>query len=72
MQVIKMSDERDAAGMRAVLDAAGDAVDTRYLGRPDDILDEVGSAGFQLLDWRIKPRTSEVGDMDDLLVWAAK
>lgn len=49
-----------------------DGVATRYLGQPEDILDEIRSAGYQLLDWRVEPRTDEVDDMDDLLVWAAK
>ena len=48
-----------------------DGVATRYLGLPEDILEEIRSARLQVLDWRIKARKDE-DDADELLVWATK
>jgi ubiquinone/menaquinone biosynthesis C-methylase UbiE len=55
---------------RCVLDQGG--VATRYVGLPEDILTEIRTAGFQVLEWKIKPRTDAESDMDELLVWAAR
>ncbi len=55
---------------RCVLDQ--DGVATRYVGLPEDILAEIQSAGFQVLEWNIKPRTNADNDMDELEVWAAR
>ena len=55
---------------RCVLDRNG--VATRYLGLAQDILNEIRTAGFRVLEWRVKPRTDAEGEMDELLVWAAR
>ena len=55
---------------RCVLDQNG--VATRYVGLPEDILMEIRTAGFQVLEWNIKPRTNAESDMDELQVWAAR
>jgi len=46
-------------------------VATRYIGKPEDILQELQIAGFELDQWEILPRVSE-DDQDDLLVQAIK
>ena len=55
---------------RCVLDQ--DGVATRYVGLPEDILTEIQSAGFQVLEWNVMPRTDADNDMDELQVWATR
>ena len=47
-----------------------DGTATRFVGEPSDILNEIVSAGFLLLDWRIDRAEGELDTMDDLIVWA--
>lgn len=46
-------------------------VATRYVGKSEDILQEIQVAGFHIAHWEILPRESEE-DQDDLLVRAIK
>ena len=64
--LLKVFDETS----RCVIDNQGIA--TRYIGLHETILDEIKSAGFTIDNWRIKPRTDEETDMDELIVWATK
>jgi ubiquinone/menaquinone biosynthesis C-methylase UbiE len=43
----------------------------RYIGHAEDILAEIRSAGFRILNWRIQSR-QDADDQDDLLVMATK
>lgn len=47
-----------------------DGVPTRYLGLAAEIVNEVEGAGFQVVEFRIKPATAVKDDMDELLLWA--
>lgn len=49
-----------------------DGVHTRYIGMPDDIVQEVRTAGFQVLTSRIQHSNGELDHMDELLLWAKK
>jgi hypothetical protein len=42
---------------------------TRYIGLVDDIINEVKTQGFKILDWWVKPHSDE-GDIDNLVVLA--
>jgi len=44
---------------------------TRYIGLVDDIINEVKTQGFKILDWWVKPHSDE-GDIDNLVVLAEK
>jgi len=73
-----MCGEVTSTALRAQLDLASrcildqNGVATRYIGLPDDILTEVRTAGFQVLGWKIRPRSEAEGEMDELQVWAAR
>ena len=43
----------------------------RYIGFPDDILDEIRDSGFEILHWEIEPRKDQE-ELDDLVVVAVK
>ncbi len=44
---------------------------TRYLGLPENILQEIRNADFNILHWEVKPRKDQ-NDVDELLVDAIK
>ena len=46
-----------------------EGVAQRYIGLAEDILDEVGDAGFDVLSWEVRPRKDD-DDQDELLVSA--
>lgn len=76
LHVATMCGEVTSVSLRSKLDGQSrcvldqDGVATRYIGLPEDILTEIRTAGFQVLEWKIKPRTDAESDMDELLVWA--
>ena len=43
----------------------------RYIGLPEDILDEVRAADLDILHWEVRPRKDE-RDVDTLLIDATK
>lgn len=44
---------------------------TRYIGLPEDILNEIRNAGFKIWHWEVQPRKDQE-EQDDLLVAAVK
>lgn len=78
LHLATMCGEVTSGTLRAKLDPESrcvvdqDGVATRYIGLPKDILDEVRTAGFRVLEWGVKPRGDGEVEMDELLLWAAK
>lgn len=49
-----------------------DGFATRYIGLPQDIMNEVSAAGFSMVHWRINSSDDAIDSMDELLIWAMK
>lgn len=49
-----------------------EGVATRYIGLPNDIVNEVKAAGFRVVTWRVHRSHGEIDSMDELLLWAKK
>ncbi len=64
----KLQDSYDASTQCLL----NDGFATRYIGLPNDIVDEVKTAGFQVVTWRVQQSQGEIDSMDELLLWARK
>jgi hypothetical protein len=67
-----MCGEITLAGLRACFDPLTrcqvvDGIARRYIGAPDDLLEELRAASFELVRWTINPRKND-DDQDHL--WA--